>query len=60
MAIFWGFFGQLFHAEEHDSLVMLTLKEITIIDLGNYTCEAENSQAVARDHIELSGKTYLT
>ena len=34
---------------------MLRLKEITINDLGNYTCEAENSQGLARDHIELSG-----
>ena len=42
-------------SEEHDTLVMLRLKEITIVDLGNYTCEAENSQGVARDHIELSG-----
>jgi len=50
------FLDQNHVSEEHDTLVMLRLKEITIIDLGNYTCEAENSQGVARDHIELSGK----
>ena len=38
---------------------MLRLKQITINDLGNYTCEAENSQGLARDHIELSGNVYL-
>ena len=43
-------------AERHDTLVMLRLKQITIADLGNYTCEAENTQGVSRDHIELSGK----
>ena len=43
-------------ADQHGSLFMLRLKEITINDLGNYTCEAENSQGLARDHIELSGK----
>jgi len=43
-------------AERHDTLVMLRLREITITDLGNYTCEAENTQGTARDHIELSGK----
>ena len=37
---------------------MLRLKQITINDLGNYTCEAENSQGLARDHIELSGNVY--
>ena len=42
-------------AERHDTLVMLRLREITITDLGNYTCEAENTQGTARDHIELSG-----
>ena len=42
-------------ADQHGSLFMLRLKEITINDLGNYTCEAENSQGLARDHIELSG-----
>ena len=39
---------------------MLRLKEITINDLGNYTCEAENSQGLARDHIELSGKVIIS
>ena len=46
-------------AERHDTLVMLRLREITITDLGNYTCEAENTQGTARDHIELSGKHLL-
>ena len=45
-------------ADQHGSLFMLRLKEITINDLGNYTCEAENSQGLARDHIELSGKNF--
>ena len=47
-------------AERHDTLVMLRLKAITISDLGNYTCEAENTQGVARDHIELSGKYFYS
>lgn len=42
--------------EEHGSLVMLRLKDINVLDLGNYSCEAENTQGTARDHIELSGK----
>ena len=42
-------------AEEHGSLVMLRLRNIDISDLGNYSCEAENVQGVARDYIELSG-----
>ncbi len=29
--------------------------EIFFKDLGNYSCQAENTQGVARDHIELSG-----
>ena len=45
-------------SEQHGSLFMLRLKQITINDLGNYTCEAENSQGLARDHIELSGNVY--
>ena len=45
-------------AEKHDTLAILRLKDITINDLGNYTCEAENTQGSARDHIELSGKTF--
>ena len=47
-------------SEQHGSLFMLRLKEITINDLGNYTCEAENSQGLARDHIELSGKHIMS
>ena len=27
-----------------------------IRDMGNYSCQAENSQGRARDHIELSGE----
>ena len=42
--------------EGHGSLVMLRIKNIDILDLGNYSCQAENSQGISRDHIELSGK----
>ena len=52
------FLDQHHVAEAHDTLVMLRLNDITINDLGNYTCEAENTQGVARDHIELSGKIF--
>ena len=41
--------------EGHGSLVMLRIKSIDILDLGNYSCQAENSQGISRDHIELSG-----
>ena len=42
--------------EGHGSLVMLRIKNIDFLDLGNYSCQAENSQGISRDHIELSGK----
>ena len=34
---------------------MLRVRSIDILDLGNYSCQAENSQGISRDHIELSG-----
>ena len=45
--------------EGHGSLVMLRIKNIDILDLGNYSCQAENSQGISRDHIELSGKMIM-
>ena len=41
--------------EGHGSLVMLRIKNIASQDLGNYSCQAENSQGISRDHIELTG-----
>ena len=41
--------------EGHGSLVMLRIKSIATKDLGNYSCQAENSQGISRDHIELTG-----
>jgi len=35
---------------------MLRIKNIASQDLGNYSCQAENSQGISRDHIELTGK----
>ena len=34
---------------------MLRIKNIVSQDLGNYSCQAENSQGISRDHIELTG-----
>ena len=42
--------------EGHGSLVMLRIQSIASQDLGNYSCQAENSQGISRDHIELTGK----
>ena len=42
--------------EEHDTLAVLRLRDIGVRDLGNYSCQAENSQGRARDHVELSGE----
>jgi len=42
--------------EEHGTLSVLRLRDLSVRELGNYSCQAENSQGVARDHIELSGK----
>jgi hypothetical protein len=41
--------------EEHDTLAVLRLRDLTVKDLGNYSCHAKNSQGEAKDHIELSG-----
>ena len=41
--------------EEHDTLAVLRLHDITSMDLGNYSCMAKNNQGQAKDHIELSG-----
>ena len=32
------------------------MNPVQIRDMGNYSCQAENSQGRARDHIELSGE----
>jgi len=34
---------------------MLRIVDMDVKDLGNYSCQADNSQGVARDHIEVSG-----
>ena len=62
MQITWYLDGQRVLAdsrhqlEEHDTLAALRLRELQIRDMGNYSCQAENSQGRARDHIELSGE----
>ena len=42
--------------EGHGTLVMLRIRRVQAKDFGNYSCQAENSQGVSRDHIELTGK----
>ncbi len=41
--------------EEHGTLAVLRLRDLSVRELGNYSCQAENNQGRARDHIELSG-----
>ena len=45
--------------EEHDTLAALRLRDIQVRDMGNYSCQAENSVGRARDYIELSGKVKI-
>ena len=46
--------------EEHDTLAALRLRDISLGDLGNYSCLAENNQGRAKDNVELSGKNGIT
>ena len=41
--------------DTHNKL-RITFFALKVRDMGNYSCQAENSQGRARDHIELSGE----
>ena len=61
MQVSWFKDGQRVHSsdrhnpESHGTLVMLRIRRVRPADFGNYSCQAENSQGVSRDHIELTG-----
>ena len=45
--------------ESHGTLVMLRIRRVQPMDFGNYSCQAENSQGISRDHIELTGTNHI-
>ena len=42
--------------ETHDTLSVLTVRDLDDVDLGNYSCQATNKVGQATDYIEVTGE----